>query len=664
MSSSQAAAGSAPRRAQHRSGRPSALSLFARNQLAAFGAVLLLGIVVLVMLTPILPLHDPAVTDPANRLLRPLAENHLLGTDHLGRDIFSRLMWGTGVSLLVGLSATSVAAVFGSAIGILAGYFGGRTDTLLMRGIDMLMAFPYILLALAIVAALGPGLLNALFAIAIVNIPFFARNIRGVTLGLAKREFIDAARLSGKSNLSILLTEVLPNVLPVIVITVSTTVGWMILETAGLSFLGLGAQPPDADLGSMLGEGRKLLITAPHVSVIPGVMIFLVVMSINLLGDGIRDLLDPRLKSGALARPAPMTQVDRPGSATKTTARTAMAKDQSVLAVDDLQTHFGVGDHVYRAVNHVSFDIQPHECLGLVGESGSGKSVTALSLLGLVATPPGRIVGGEVRLQGRDLLGLDAEGLRAIRGAEVAYIFQDPLSTLHPLFTIGDQIAEAIRSHRPVPYKEAWAAAVKLLDAVRIPNAAGRAGAYPHELSGGMRQRVSIAMSLANDPKLLVADEPTTALDVTVQAQVLKLLDQLRDESGASLLFITHDFGVVSEVCHRVAVMYAGRIVEIGPTEEVLKAPAHPYTERLIACVPRLGEPGRRLEAIPGLPPAVNDLPPGCAFAERCPHAEDACREGEIFLDALNDRHQVRCIKPRSGGAPDAPAGPTTGGTA
>ena len=630
--------------AKRGSGRPSALALFARNQLAAFGAGLLLLIVLLVILTPVLPLHDPAATDPANRLLRPLAEGHLLGTDHLGRDIFSRLMWGTGVSLLVGLSATAVAAVFGSAIGILAGYFGGRADTIMMRGIDMLMAFPYILLALAIVAALGPGLLNALFAIAIVNIPFFARNIRGVTLGLAKREFIDAARLSGKSNLSILLTEVLPNVLPVIVITVSTTVGWMILETAGLSFLGLGAQPPDADLGSMLGEGRKLLITAPHVSVIPGVMIFLVVMSINLLGDGIRDLLDPRLKSGALARPAPMTEVDRPS----VSAAASETKDNSVLSVQDLQTQFRIGSDVYQAVNRVSFDIQPNECLGLVGESGSGKSVTALSLLGLVATPPGRIVGGQVLLRGRDLLGLDAAGLRAVRGNGVAYIFQDPLTTLHPLFTIGDQIAEAIRSHKPVSYKQAWDSAVKLLDAVRIPNAAGRASAYPHELSGGMRQRVSIAMSLANDPELLIADEPTTALDVTVQAQVLKLLDQLRDDTDASLLFITHDFGVVSEVCHRVAVMYAGRIVEIGPTEEVLSAPAHPYTERLIACVPRLGQPGRRLEAIPGLPPPVNDLPPGCAFAERCPHAEEACRQGEITLDALNDVHQVRCIKPRT----------------
>lgn len=630
-------------------GRPSAFRLFLRNQLATFGAGLLVIIVLLVLMTPILPLQDPAATDPANRLVRPLDATYPLGSDHLGRDILSRLLWGTGVSLLVGLSATSVAAFIGSVIGISAGFFGGRTDTVLMRGIDMLMAFPYILLALAIVAALGPGLLNSLFAVAIVNIPFFARNIRGVTLGLAKREFIEAARLSGKSNVSILLTEVLPNVLPVIVITISTTVGWMILETAGLSFLGLGAQPPDADLGSMLGEGRKLLITAPHVSVIPGVMIFLVVMSINLLGDGIRDLLDPRLKSGALARPAAMTEIRRPVLETgpKTEPAAGIGVQPAVLTVDQLQTQFVIGRDVYRAVDRVSFDIRPHECLGLVGESGSGKSVTALSLLGLVSTPPGRITGGRVLLHGKDLFDLDAAGLRAVRGKDVAYIFQDPLTTLHPLFTVGDQLVEAVRSHRPMSHSQAWKVAVKLLDAVRIPNAAGRAGAYPHELSGGMRQRISIAMALANDPTLLIADEPTTALDVTVQAQVLKLLDLLRENSGASLLFITHDFGVVSEVCHRVAVMYAGRIVEIGATEQVLASPAHPYTERLIACVPRLGEPQRRLEAIPGLPPAVNDLPLGCAFAERCPHAEAACQRGEIALMALSDGHWARCLKPR-----------------
>ncbi|MCT7376575.1 dipeptide/oligopeptide/nickel ABC transporter permease/ATP-binding protein [Chelativorans salis] len=632
-----------------KSGRPSFFALLVANRLAAFGLGLLVAIALAALLTPWLPLQPPDITNPANRLLRPLTEGHLLGTDQLGRDLLSRLMWGTRVSIAVGLSATLVAAVVGSAIGLVAGYTGGRTDNLMMRGIDMLMAFPYILLALAIVAVLGPGLMNALYAIAVVNIPFFARNIRGVTLSLAHREFVDAARLSGKGHLRILLTEVLPNVLPVIVITMSTTVGWMILETAGLSFLGLGAQPPLADLGSMLGEGRKLLFNAPHVSIIPGLMIFALVMSINLVGDGIRDVLDPRLKSGALSRPAAATAVKREDVP-------AMPETSSKAALDvrDLKTEFRVGSDVYKAVGGVSFQLRERECLGLVGESGSGKSVTAMSLLGLVPTPPGRISGGRVLYQGRDLLEASEADLRKLRGGAFAYVFQDPLSTLHPLFTVGDQVTEAIRAHQPLSYREAWKRAVALLEMVRIPNAAERAGSYPHELSGGMRQRVSIAMALANDAEILIADEPTTALDVTVQAQILKLMDALQDDKGAALLFITHDFGVVSEICDRVAVMYAGRIVETGPTDEVLNAPAHPYTRKLIDCVPVLGEPERRLDAIAGLPPAVNRLPQGCAFAERCPYAEAACREGEITLDDLGPGRAVRCIKPLHAETPEA----------
>lgn len=227
-----------------------------------FRFFLLVLICFIILLAPVLPLPNPDATSPAMRLKPMFSEGHLLGTDQLGRDILSRVIWGTRVSVAVGFAATLIAAIVGSAIGLVAGYAGGRTDNLMMRDIDMLMAFPYILLALAIVAVLGPGLMNALYAIAVVNIPFFARNVRGVTLGLAHRGFIDAARLSGKSPVSILLSEVLPNVLPVIVITMSTTAGWMILETAGLSFLGLGAQPPQADLGSMLGEGRAQLFNA------------------------------------------------------------------------------------------------------------------------------------------------------------------------------------------------------------------------------------------------------------------------------------------------------------------------------------------------------------------------------------------------------------------
>ncbi len=620
--------------------RPGWFRLLTNNRLAALGLVVLGVIVVLALLTPILPLDNPDVTTPADRLWPPGTAGHLLGTDHLGRDILSRLLWGTRVSLAVGLSATVIAAFFGSLIGLVAGYFGGRTDALLMRSIDMLMAFPYILLALGIVAVLGPGLLNALYAIAIVNIPFFARNIRGVTRGLANREFVDAARLSGKGHAGILFTEVLPNVMPVIVITMSSTVGWMILETAGLSFLGLGVQPPQADLGSMLGEGRKLLFNAPFVSVIPGLMIFALVMSINLIGDGVRDVLDPRLRSGALARPSARTRVDR-----REVPPMPEQGSGDALGVIDLKTEFRVGASVYRAVGGVSLDLKDKECLGLVGESGSGKSVTAMSVLGLVATPPGAIVGGRVMVDGTDLLEVPDETLRGIRGGRISMIFQDPLSTLHPLFTVGDQIAEAIRSHHPVAHAEAWKRAIALLELVRIPNARERVNSYPHELSGGMRQRVCIAMALANNSGIMIADEPTTALDVTVQAQVLRLLDDLRREKGAAVLFITHDFGVVSEICDRVAVMYAGRIVELGTTEEVLSRPAHPYTRKLIDCVPILGDPDRRLDAIEGLPPPVNRLPPGCAFADRCPQARDNCRAGDIPLTDIGDR-KVRCLYP------------------
>lgn len=613
------------------------LKLLFRNRLAALGAVTLSFILLLAVLTPILPLPNPNITATADRFLPPFSDGHLLGTDHLGRDLLSRLMWGTRLSLAVGAAAALIAAFIGSTIGIVAGFMGGRTDNIIMRLVDMLMAFPYILLALAIVAALGPGLVNALFAVAAVNIPFFARNIRGVTVGLANKEFVDAARLSGMSNLQIILFEILPNVLPVIVIAMSTTVGWMILETAGLSFLGLGSQPPQADLGSMLGEARAALITSPHTSIVPGIMIFLIVMSINLLGDGVRDAIDPRLKSGALSRPLPATIVERD--------TTPPAPSDDLLALQDLRTEFHVGDRTYKAVGGVSLKVNKGECLGIIGESGSGKSVTALSVMGLVASPPGKIVGGAVSFQGNDLVGASYDQLRELRGDRVAYIFQDPLSTLHPLYKVGDQLIEAMQAHRKMPEKEARARAVELLEAVRIPNAARRVDNYPHEMSGGMRQRVSIAMALANEPDVIIADEPTTALDVTVQAQILTLLDELRRERDLAIVFITHDFGVVAQLCDRVAVMYAGRIVEEGPTAPILDDPQHPYTKKLMACVPELGGGKRELHAIPGLPPAVDRLPQGCAFAPRCEFAQAVCKQGEITLDANGDR-AVRCLFP------------------
>lgn len=558
--------------------------LLMSNRLAAFGFFLLIAICLVVLAAPLLPLPNPDATAPATRLQPLFTSGHLLGTDQLGRDILSRVIWGTRVSVAVGFAATLIAAIIGSSIGLVAGFVGGRTDNLMMRSIDMLMAFPYILLALAIVAVLGPGLMNALFAIAVVNIPFFARNVRGVTLGLAHREFIDAARLSGKSPLSILASEVLPNVMPVIVITMSTTAGWMILETAGLSFLGLGAQPPQADLGSMLGEGRAQLFNAPHVSIVPGLMIFLLVISLNVLGDGVRDILDPRLRSGALARPGARTEIAR-DRATKSDA-----PDDAVLSVEALETGFVSGGRFTPAVKNVSLKLHRGECLGLIGESGSGKSVTALSIMGLVASPPGLIRNGSIFLEGRDVLSLPETELTTLRGNKVAYVFQDPLTTLHPMYSIGWQVEEAIGAHRRLTAAERREQAIALLEKVGIPDARERASHYPHQLSGGQRQRVGIAMALANDPDIIIADEPTTALDVTVQARILDLLRELQRERGIALLFITHDFGVVSEICDRVAVMKDGEIVETGTAREVLSNPQHDYTRRLIACVPELGQ--------------------------------------------------------------------------
>jgi peptide/nickel transport system permease protein len=440
------------------------------------------------------------------------------------------------------------------------------------------------------------------------------------------------------SNTQIILSEILPNVIPVIVIAMSTTIGWMILETAGLSFLGLGSQPPQADLGSMLGEARSALITNPHTSIVPGAMILIIVMSINLLGDGVRDALDPRLKSGALSRPMAATRVDRADLPPPATG-------VGLLEVKGLETQFHVKDRIYRAVGGVDLHVEKGECLGIIGESGSGKSVTALSIMGLVASPPGVVTGGAAYYDSEDLIGAPYRRLRDMRGRNVAYIFQDPLATLHPLYRVGDQLIEAIRAHRPIGKAEGRAKAVELLKAVRIPNAEQRITDYPHEMSGGMRQRVGIAMALANDPDIIIADEPTTALDVTVQAQILTILDELRRSRALAIVFITHDFGVVAQLCDRVAVMYAGRIVEEGTKTDILVAPRHPYTARLMACVPELGGGKRRLEAIPGLPPAVDKLPEGCAFADRCDRVQADCRAAEIALVQHCGR-AVRCLHP------------------
>jgi peptide/nickel transport system ATP-binding protein/oligopeptide transport system ATP-binding protein len=318
-----------------------------------------------------------------------------------------------------------------------------------------------------------------------------------------------------------------------------------------------------------------------------------------------------------------------------------------LLEVKNLQTHFRTRAGVVRAVDGVSFYLERGELLGLVGESGCGKSVTALSLMRLVA-PPGRIVGGEILFDGVDLLKLSESKMRAIRGDDIAMIFQDPMTSLNPVYTVGEQIAEALRLHRGMKRGEAKRAAVAAMEEVSIPDPARRADDYPHQLSGGMRQRVMIAMALACDPKLLIADEPTTALDVTIQAQILELLNELRRTRSLAVLLITHDLGVVAEVADRVAVMYTGRIVEESPVEELFARPKHPYTEGLLRSVPKLTAAGvekaTRLQSIEGVVPKLTELPTGCHFAPRCPHRMPRCSEEPLPLYPLENGVEVRCV--------------------
>ena len=318
-----------------------------------------------------------------------------------------------------------------------------------------------------------------------------------------------------------------------------------------------------------------------------------------------------------------------------------------ILEVKSLQTHFPTRAGLVRAVNDVSFSLDRGELLGLVGESGCGKSITALSIMRLIA-PPGKIVGGEIIFDGKNLLTLSEREMRQMRGDDIAMIFQDPMTSLNPVYTVGEQIAEALRLHRKLSRKDAAAAAVEAMKEVSIPDPARRAKDFPHQLSGGMRQRVMIAMALACDPKLLIADEPTTALDVTIQAQILELLNDLRKTRDLAVLLITHDLGVVAEVADRVAVMYTGRIVEESPVEELFARPKHPYTEGLLRSVPKLTlqdvSKKERLETIEGVVPSPTNLPPGCHFAPRCSYRLKRCSEEEIPLYNLDGGVKVRCV--------------------
>jgi peptide/nickel transport system ATP-binding protein/peptide/nickel transport system permease protein len=617
-----------------------------RNRGAMLAIAFLALLTICALFGGLLEPFNPNAIDIGNRNATP-SWTHWLGTDDLGRDLLSRLIAGAAISLRISVQAVVVALLVALPIGLFSAYVGGSVDAVIMRFVDAGLSFPPLVLALALAGVLGPSAGNAAIAISAITLPGFIRLVRGSALSVKHETFVEASRSVGVPTHRILARRILPNIRSPIIVAASLAFGGTILAEAGLSFLGLSVQPPDASWGNMLRSAYDFsLFTYPWQLVIPGIAIALTVLAYNTLGDALRDVLSaadtagPRRSGrqrgrGGRARRGRrgITSVEpRAAVATNGDAQT----DGTLLAIEGLSVEFESDRDAVRVVEDVSFAVRPREILGLVGESGSGKTVTSLAIMRLLDSPPARIVSGSVRLEGRDLLALSLDEMRRIRGASMAMVFQDPMASLNPAYTVRDQITEAYRLHHDVDRAAATRRALEMLDLVEIPGPEQRLHDYPHQLSGGMRQRVMLAIALVCRPKLLIADEPTTALDVTVQAQILDLLRVLQHELDLSVIFVTHDLGVVADLCDRVAVMYAGQIVEQAPVHDLFRRPRHPYTAGLLQAMPQAGSPQHELAVIPGVVPAPDAMPTGCRFAPRCPFAEAACSNAPVAIQATS----------------------------
>jgi peptide/nickel transport system permease protein len=598
----------------------------------------------LALAVPLLPLADPIRMEVAARLAPPSAA-HWLGQDEYGRDVLSRVLWGARVSLAVAFLSAAIAGLAGIALGLLGGYFRGLVEIVTVRAVESLLCFPPILLALLVVTLLGPGAPTLIVALAVLYAPGYARVAYAETLSTRALDYVTAQQALGAPSGRILARTLLPNIAPPLLIQFSLTVAAALVLESGLSFLGLGVVPPTPSWGLMIRGARSTMAQAPWLLLWPCLALTGTILALNLLCDRLRDLLDPR---AGTASSAPTGGWLGRAGALLLPALAAPREPPALLQVEALTIEIATPAGVIRPVDDLSLALASGETLALVGESGSGKTLTGLALLGLLPAAA-RLVGGAVRFAARDgsvqdLARLSESACRRLRGDEIAMVFQDPGASLSPVHRIGAQIAETIRAHRPVSRTAAAARAVELLRAVGLPDPVQRARAFPHELSGGQRQRAMIASAVANRPRLLIADEPTTALDVTIQAQILDLLAALKREgAGMGLIFITHNLAVVAEIADRVAVMYAGEIVEQGPVAELFARPRHPYTAALIASMP--DGAAARLTAIPGTVPPPHALPPGCRFAPRCPQAAPACEAVAPALQPIAPGRLSRCLK-------------------
>ncbi|MFE9681582.1 dipeptide/oligopeptide/nickel ABC transporter permease/ATP-binding protein [Streptomyces sp. NPDC006285] len=647
---------------------------FARLPLISRIAVVVLGIVVLTaLLAPLVAPHDPLeqspLVDGGNGEGAPSGA-HWMGQDSLGRDILSRLMYGARWSLAIGLGATALALVVGAVIGAIAATSRKSVDETLMRGLDIVMAFPGIALAAVFVAVFGGGIPILIGAIAFLYMPPMARVVRANVMDQYGEDYVTAERVIGARTPHIVWRHVAINCAAPVLVFCTVQVAEAIVFEASLSFIGAGVRPPDPSWGSVIADGKNMVLTGGWwATVFPGLLMLVTVLSLNILSEGVSDAwaapaareVPAREEEDRLEAPEPGSGkvLELPGlteaaQRLRSRARPLPQGRQPVLSVENLAIGFDARHGGVDIVDGISFDVQPGEVLGLVGESGCGKSLTALAVMGL--EPKGARVRGHVRFDQRQLVGEPMRVRRRLLGHEMAMVYQDALSSLNPAMTIRAQLKQVVR-------RGGTRTGTELLELVGLdPERTLRS--YPHELSGGQRQRVLIAMALSREPRLIVADEPTTALDVTVQAQIIELLLRLRTELDFALVLVSHDLALVADVTDRVVVMYGGQIVESGVTADLVESPSHHYTRGLLGSVLSLESAAERMTQIKGVVPSPADFPAGCRFADRCPMATEVCRANAPRLAGAS-HHQVACHHPAiplttgTTTTPAGPAGPT-----
>ena len=604
-----------------------------RTPVGAGAGLLLAAVLTLAIIAPILWTHDANAVD-TDQILQGPSPAHWVGTDNLGRDLFFRVLVATRISIELALLATAIAVAVGLLLGAAPSLVGRGAGRLAAAFVNVAVAFPALLLALFFAVIFGIGAQGAVLAIGFAGAPSFARLVQTLVASVGEQEFVSAARIAGVGRLRLLVRHILPNIAEPLIVNATIGAGSALLSFASLSFLGLGVQAPQYDWGKLLNDGLGGIYQHPAAALAPGVAVIIAGLAFNLFGEAVAKGIGLRTTIGRIPLGRQATARSRQIS------NETPASSDVVLDVRDLSVTF---PGPVRPVRGVSFTVRRGEAVGVVGESGSGKSLTALAIARLI-DEPGQVHAKRLNLLGTDLLTGTARTHRDLLGSSLAMVFQDPLTSFNPTRRIGPQLAEVARQHQGMTRSQASARAVDRLRAVRVPAPERRARQYPYEFSGGMRQRAMIGMGLMGSPALIVADEPTTALDVTVQRQVLRLLQAIRAADDVAIVLISHDVTVVGQVCDRVMVMYAGRIVEDLPAAELATAARHPYTRALVATVPGMHTDLRRpLAVIPGRPVLPGHVPPGCAFAPRCPLADAHCTREDPALVADDAGRRVAC---------------------